>query len=212
MTGIKEESKHINKYSRKFKSQLPQKLLDFLFIGFCIHWFFQGILYMDRTERLFKLCIDVVFTLLFGLILSVWLPLQVSWPISFLLAHTINFIFNAQFWALMKVYGMVHLASEEFENYRDRITERIKAESSLMYAAVYGSYVRNELNQCSDLDIRLVRRLGFYHGLRACFFVLSERTRALLSGFPLDIYVLDSLEPLKRMRSDEKALVLHLSK
>jgi hypothetical protein len=40
--------------------------------------------------------------------------------------------------------------------------------------------------------VRFIRHPGVWNGLRACWFTLSERTRALFSGVALDAYVLDS--------------------
>jgi predicted nucleotidyltransferase len=74
---------------------------------------------------------------------------------------------------------------------------------------VYGSLTRGELRPTSDLDVRLIRRPGLVNGLRACWFVLRERTRAHLTGFPIDFLVLDSPRLLKRMRPDEPPLVIY---
>jgi hypothetical protein len=40
--------------------------------------------------------------------------------------------------------------------------------------------------------VRFIRYPGVWNGLRACWFTLGERTRALFSGLALDAYVLDS--------------------
>jgi len=78
----------------------------------------------------------------------------------------------------------------------------------MQYVAVYGSYVRGEWKPSSDLDVRLVRRAGFVSGLRACWFLLRERTRAFWMRFPLDIYVADGFASLERLRLDEAPLVI----
>jgi hypothetical protein len=49
---------------------------------------------------------------------------------------------------------------------------------------------------------------GLANGIRACWFALKERTRAFFSGYPLDVYVLDSERPLDKLRADESPIVL----
>jgi hypothetical protein len=204
----KKRIEHTNKYAEKFQSKIMQWLLHRFLVGIGVHWVFQGLLYMDLTERRFKLMLDVILTVVGGIILSRWLPWPLGGLIAFLIAHTLNFLFNAQLWVVLKHYGLVSHTYETFENYTRDIAKRINAEPSLMYAAVYGSRVRAAWRPSSDLDIRLVRGYGWKNGVRACSFVLIERTRAFWRGFPLDIYVLDSFVPLSRLRADEPPLVL----
>ena len=66
--------------------------------------------------------------------------------------------------------------------------------------------VRGEWKETSDLDMRLVRRPGVRNGLRACWFVMKERTRANMRRFPLDVFLLDDFSRLDRLRHDEQAL------
>ncbi|UCD41279.1 MAG: hypothetical protein JSV69_11970, partial [Chloroflexota bacterium] len=113
------------------------------------------------------------------------------------------FLFNGHLWATLRYYRMADLNYDKFENYHRELSKRLYSESSVVYAAVYGSLVRDEWGHQSDLDIRLVRSPGFMSCMRACIFVLLERTRALLSAFPLDIYVLDDFKGLHKLRDDE---------
>jgi len=169
---------------------------------------FQGLLYADPTERWFKLALDAVLTLAFWLIFAPWLSGPTAWIAAFLCAHTINFLFNAQLWVLLKHYGLVRNSYQDFEEYIRDFGTRVNAEKSMQYVAVYGSYVRGEWKPSSDLDVRLVRRAGFVNGLRACWFLLRERTRAFWMRFPLDIYVADGFASLERLRLDEAPLVI----
>jgi hypothetical protein len=179
-------------------------LLRHPIIALGVHWFFQGILYMESTERLFKIGVEVI---LIGVFLSLFLVggLSLIWAavVAVGVAHTLNFLFNGQIWVVLKHFGLVMHSREKFDEYLDQLSEKIRTESSIGYAAFYGSLVREEWSSTSDLDIRLVRKSGVINGLRACGFVLRERTRACLNKFPLDIYVLDSSERLAEMRADE---------
>ena len=170
-----------------------------------VHWVFQGMVHMDRTELLFKIGVEVT---LIGLALPLFVlaggfPFAWSAVIAFLVAHTLNFLFNGQVWVVLKHFGMVRHNWAEFQDYLCQLAGRIRAEHSLEYAATYGSLVRGEWHPTSDLDVRLVRRPGMVSGLRTCWFVLRERTRAFVSRFPLDMFVLDGPERLVEMRDDE---------
>jgi hypothetical protein len=163
---------------------------------------------MDPTERWFKIALDAGLTLLLGAMLLAVLPWFAAWPMAFLLAHTLNFLFNGHLWGVLKHYGFVSHSSADFDTYIGDIAHRLEAESSIERAAVCGSLMRGEWTKYSDLDIRLLRRSGFRNGLRACWFVLRERTRATSCRFPLDIYVMDSLGRFVEMHKDEQPMPL----
>ena len=158
---------------------------------------------MDSSERLFKIGLDLTLTILFGSILTS----HFSWPsalvIAFILSHTLNFLFNGHLWSSLRFFGVAFYDMNEFEKYKGNLSQRIYSENSFIYAATYGSVVREEWDPLSDLDIRLVRSPGVKNFLRACSFVCKERARAFINVFPLDIYVFDDMKSLNRMRADE---------
>jgi predicted nucleotidyltransferase len=167
------------------------------------HWFFQGMLYMDATERWFKLALDGLLTVLAAIPLRIWFRSDMAWLAAFILAHTLNFLFNGQLWGVLKHYGLVRLSRPVFESHLCQLSRRTRNEPSIRWAGVYGSLARGGWSPTSDLDVRLVRKPGVANALRACVFVLAERSRALLHRFPLDIYVLGDPGQLAAMRGDE---------
>jgi len=170
-----------------------------------VHWMFQSLLYMDTTERWFKIGIDIFLTILGGGILWLWIPGWYMWLAAFLLAHTINFLFNGQLWGVLKHYGLIVCEHEKFEQYVNGFAERARREPSIHQVLVIGSLSRQEWRTESDFDARIVRYPGFVNGIRACWFLVAERTRALVAIFPIDVYVLDSSDSLGRLRADEIA-------
>ncbi len=197
-----------NKYVEFLKYRPLKWLLRKPIAGILVHWTFQGLLYMDFTERSFKITTDIVLTLLLFLVLRVKFQEPYAMIIAFVLSHTSNFLFNGQLWVLLKHYGLVHNSSENFEQYLKAFTKRVNEEKSIAYAAVFGSRTRNKWRPTSDLDVRLIKHNGLYNGIKACIFVVKERTRALLSCFPLDIFILDSYEKLNSLPKDEIPLEL----
>lgn len=166
------------------------------------HWLFQGMLYMDATERWFKVGLDVLLTVLAAIPLRHWFHGRSAWAVALPLAHSLNFLFNGQVWGVLKHYGIGRLSRAGFHPYLCQLARRIGNEPSILWAGVYGSLIRGNWSPTSDLDIRLVRKPGLINALRACLFVLVERSRALIHRFPLDIYVLDDSRQLAAMRED----------
>lgn len=181
-----------NKYINLTRIRLFRSILKLPLAGISVHWIFQGMVYMDRTERLFKLAFDLVLTGWVGMLLRRWWPAEAAFVAGFFVAHTINFLLNAQLWVVLKHYGYINNSRERFDQYTRHLNARIQKQRTIAVTAVIGSEVRNGWQPASDLDVRLVRHPGFLNGLKASVFVLSERTRATFSRFPLDIYLLDS--------------------
>ena len=180
-----------------FKSPLPAMIS---------HWTFQGLPYMDWTERLFKLALDTVLTAGITVLLKTWTPWGVAAILAFPIAHSLNFFFNSHLWGVLKHYRRVNTSSEDFHKYVEGLSQRAKHETSIQHLFVYGSLARHEWSPSSDLDVRLVRRPGLINGLRACWFALCERSRALFAKFPLDMYVIDRNEHLCKLSSHEQAV------
>ena len=192
----------------KVEAKLIRRLLGRPPVALGSHWLIQSLLYMDRTERSFKVLLDIGLTIAGRFILGVQLSRKLSWTLAFMIAHTMNFLFNGHVWGVLKHYGRVSQTWDAFTTYVDSMVARVRSEPSLEYAAVYGSLGRDEWQPSSDLDMRLVRKTGWYNAARACLFALAERTRALFLVFPLDLYVLDSFASLDRMRMDETPVIL----
>lgn len=161
-------------------------------------WLFQGLVYMDRTEKVFKILLDILFLIPFSYVVLLFDLGIIGILISFLIAHTLNWVFNSQIFALIKQFNLIKTDYKSFNKYLERLKKKLKNEPSVVWAGVFGSLVRGELKETSDLDVRLVRKPGSKNGLRACFFVMKERTWALINRFPLDIYVLDDIKSIKR--------------
>lgn len=188
---------------------LLRPLLSSVVVAVAIHWLLQCLLEMDRTERLFKISFDLVLTAVFALLLHLWLPVVAALILGWAAAHTLNLVFNGQLMVVLKHFGRIQHSAAEFEQYLKGLRTRLAAEPSLRWAAAYGSLSRGELQATSDLDVRVIRFPGFHNGLRACLFVMQERSRALFERFPLDILLLDSPRLLSRLRPEEPPFMLY---
>jgi predicted nucleotidyltransferase len=183
-------------------------IFNFKAVVILTNWVFQGLLYADRTERAFKIILDITLTVV--LFFAIPLPNAIiRLEIAFLISHTFYWIFNGQLFALAKNFGVVHNEPQRIIDYANEIKERATKEKSIACVAVYGSLSREEIKSTSDLDVRIIRKTGFINGFNACMFGFRERNMALFNKFPLDLFVVDSPKHLLNMRSDEIPQLLY---
>lgn len=188
-------------------NKLYTKILDlrylprFLKIGIIIgiNWAFQSILYMDKTERNFKIVLDLIFFSGFFMIIKNYFPFPETILFSFITGHSCNWLFNGHLFGLLKTFEYGSIDPENFLAYVQDFKVRCSRQNSISEIWGFGSLARDELTNHSDFDVRIIRKKGMMNGIKSCFFVLFERTRALLSGFPLDIYLLDDSKKIGKM-------------
>ena len=201
---IKIDNKHYAKVEARWQQWIVSRKAGAL----AVHWLFQGILIMESTERIFKLALDFVLSIVFGLILSIWMSAIAAIILAVLFAHTLNFLFNGQIYGVLKTFGGIRHTRQAYSNEIRWLTAMIEKESSIEYGAAYGTLAREEWSPTSDLDVRIVRKTGLLNGIRACWFALIARSNALVHRFPLDLYVVDSYAALEIMMEKKSPVVL----
>lgn len=183
-------------------------IFRFKIVALTLNWVFQGLLYADKTEKAFKIALDLALTSLVFISITDF-SFIVRLLVAFLISHTFFWVFNGQLFALLKNFNLVHNTPQRIIDYAGEIKCRASKEASINCVAIYGSISRGEISSTSDLDMRIIRKPGMLNGMRACFFGFAERSRALLNMFPLDLYIIDSKEHLFRLRNDELPLILY---
>ncbi len=164
---------------------------------------------MNIYEIGLKVILDAAFTLIFTLLLSVWLPLTLATIfLSWAFAHTINWIFNGHIYVLLRYVHPVPQSREHFETFIQELGRRGHSYKSVDGIAIFGSYCRGCLHENSDLDVRILVRPGIVNGIQGALYCLLERMTAVLMKFPLDIYSCVGLEGLSQLRSDEIPVLL----
>ena len=172
------------------------------------NWVFQGLLYMDRTERSFKIALDVIGITTGTVILHFWQISLTSLLLVFCITHTLNWLFNCQLFALLKNLGLKTTHREEFTAIIDRMVQEARKEHGIERILMYGSSARGTATEKSDIDLRIVRYPGARNAIRSCQFALKFRVIAVLSKIPLDLYVFDGLESLRKMDPNETPQVV----
>lgn len=187
----------------KYPSYIKIPLLTFT------SWLFQSILYMDNTERSFKILLDILIFLPIFFVVNNHLNIILSIFLAIIIAHTINWVFNGQIFVLLKNLKLTNTSKESFIKYLDTFEKKVDKKKSIAAAAAFGSLSREKLNNKSDLDIRIIRNPGIINGFESCFFVMKERTLAFFNRFPLDIYILDDIQMIDKHIINEKPIPLY---
>ena len=177
----------------------------------CINWVFQGILGMDRAERVFKILFDLILTILASAALSLArLPLWLPVTLGFVTAHTINWLLNTHFWVMGRYLGITHNPPSKILTYIRFLAEVAQGRAFLLGVVVFGNMTRGGVvRPDSDIDVRYVREKGLANAVRANLFSLREKIRALFLKMPLDSYICDELSSLDRLRKEERPIILY---
>ena len=195
----------------EYSKENPTSKLKYLLI--LIGWTFQGILYADTTEKIYKIFCDIFLMCIFFIILFYLFgsSLIFLFLLAILFGHTMNWLINVGIWCSLRgkygidIPGVGVLNKDKFFS---EFISRIKKSPGILAVLVYGSYARGEDKFNSDVDIRVIRRPGFFYGFTTCLFGTTERTRALFNKVPLDLCVIDSVNHLKKMNEDEHPLLI----
>lgn len=175
-------------------------------------WFHQGFTYLDHTEMFWRVAWEFVpFSFVFSMLYwGVGLKLWVCVLVGFLVSHTLNWIFNFNFWTCIDfTFPSVHNPGNDATiDYLRRMQERIRKNDVITGCMIYGSMSRAVWHDKSDLDMRIIGKSGFWNGFKIYWAVFKERLIAVREKQPLDLYQADSVKFLKRMRTDEYPIFL----
>lgn len=177
------------------------------------NWLHQGFLYLDITERIFRIFMEIIPTLLLVYVLSSLLPRcekSVVVVSSLLLVHTLNWIFNDNWWACL-LFAFPNMKNPGEKNtclYLNSMASRLVKNDSISGAMIFGSISRRKWHDKSDIDVRFLRSPGIVNAFCSVFVLLRERCIAVYLRQPLDVYLADSVNFLMKMRKDEYPIFL----
>jgi hypothetical protein len=172
------------------------------------NWLCQGMVYMNRYERLHRLILEA------ALILIVfWIAVHLMGNfkaiiVAVLIAHTFFWIFNGHFYVLVRYLAERQNDPAQFIAYIEGINQRVQGKEFLLAAVAFGSLAKDKFSASSDFDVRFLRRQGWGNAIRAFNFCALERARAFLYAFPLDIYVFEVEELSHKIKADEPPVVM----
>jgi hypothetical protein len=162
---------------------------------------------MNGYERFVKLSLDAVFITI-ALIAYSQPPTPLLFATLFLIAHTLNWVFNGHIFVLMRYVRPFPKTPEHFDDFVARLERWGQRSSCVQGIAIYGSYCRGCLHANSDLDVRILVDRGFLQGLCGALFCVVARWHAFFLAFPLDIYCSVGGDGLEKLRDDEIPAVI----
>jgi hypothetical protein len=172
------------------------------------NWTIQGMRYMNKYERLYRIILEITMIATSSLLLVRILYKFLAIFISFLTIHTLFWIFNGNFYVLMRYVSKRQNDPVKFISYIKNMYERVNSKPFLLAVVAFGSLSKGGFSASSDFDVRFIRRKGFFNSMRAFTYCALERAMAFLNAFPLDIYVFDMDEIKYKIRSDEPPIVM----
>lgn len=201
--------KFITVLFKKHKKHLPKNLQgswlgELCRYGFMIllsAWILQGIRIMNWREAVLKLSLTIIPAFLLVL-------LGIPWWISFIIAHTMNFAFNGQLYAMYTHMGATKVTPQHFLETTEQFAQIFATKSYLNAAIAYGSLSRGCFKSTSDIDLRLIPQQSKLNWWKSVLFAFWLRIISFLKGYPLDLYVYDPAVVIKRMRTDELPVML----
>lgn len=181
----------------KYKDKsLLSKILSLKIVVFLSNIVFQGIRYMSFGEKIYKISITVIFTILVNLLVKNIL-------ISLIVGHLLNYILNGQFYVVFRYLSRNQTMSrEDLEQYIEVIEKLIKIFKPLD-VLVIGSFCRGKMSKTSDLDIRLYHKKDVISSLKAYLMATILRFLGLWMKFPIDIFCFSDLRFLDKISKDE---------
>jgi len=157
---------------------------------------FQGMRYMSFGERIYKLSITLIFSVIFHFFIS-------SFFLSLIIGHLINYVLNGQFYVVFRYLSSKRTMSyDDLINFIALINKLIKIFSP-KDILIIGSFARGKMSKSSDLDIRLFHDSSFFNSLSAYFMATLLRACGLIMKFPIDIFCFSDLKFLNKINKNE---------
>lgn len=170
-------------------------------------WIHQGFTYLDKTEMYCRIVWESALFLFTGIWLLRIAGLDIirAGVVSFFIVHTLNWIFNYNFWTCMTFTfpQIKNPGNAATIRYLEKLQKRMIKYNAVGGCMLYGSISRQKWHNKSDLDMRILRKPGLLNAIAGYLIVFSERVLAVFSMQPLDLYLADSTAFLLKMRTDE---------
>lgn len=157
---------------------------------------FQGVLYMSMGEKIYKLSITFIFSVVFYYMFN-------NLTISILSAHLLNYIINGQFYVVYRYFDPnANMKESDLFKYISFIERNITIFKPLDILII-GGVARGRVKSTSDLDVRIYHTNKMIDSIKAYIMATIFRFYGLVTGFPIDVFCFSNLKFLEKIRKDE---------
>jgi hypothetical protein len=172
-------------------------------------WMFQGYLDLSVNEKIYKIMFDLSFIVIAMAMVDFSF---ITILISFLIIHSINWVTNDHFMDNMYHLGLFKMNENKMKKSIMILSKIIAKQDMIIFAGIYGRPARGEpIRSASDIDLRIIIKPGFNRRFKACFLGHYIRSVASFKLIPVDLNIWNNLSDLKRMRKEEKPIILKLN-
>ncbi len=174
-----------------------------------IGWVLQALHSTDRSERLFRICVEIIVWLSLYIAVKYYAPdigAGLAVLVAFIIRHTIMWLLTGNFWVYMldSFLWVRNPGIEGVVRFTQVTRSVFTAVDCVDAILIYGSMCRRQLHGRSDLDLRVVRRTDSWKGLLALPLGFLVRAYSFFVYMPVDLEVVDSMAFVrKQMRADE---------
>ncbi len=181
-----------------------------------VGWVLQAIHSTDKSERRFRVLLEVILFIL-ALVIYAWFSESGVSPYGmamiFAAIHTLMWLLTGNFWVyLLDSFNFVkNRGVESAVDFALKASKWMAAVDGADLVLIYGSMCRAQFHSRSDLDLRVVRRTDSWKGILALPVGFLLRAYSFFIAMPVDLQVVDSTKFLsKQMREDEEPFVVYI--
>ncbi|MEM4166727.1 MAG: nucleotidyltransferase domain-containing protein [Candidatus Bilamarchaeaceae archaeon] len=124
---------------------------------------------------------------------------------AFFVAHSAFFIIDSHLWAVLRIHKW---PKAKYISYIRMIANDVNKSKHIRGAAIFGSFSKRNFNEFSDLDLALVPKEGAKNFIMTYFLGVRLKSKALFTGFPLDLSIITNLE-YKLKSTDKMPIILY---
>jgi len=181
--------------SSRIRSKILRRILLSTAGMMFTNWIFQGMRYMSFFEVCHRICFEIIVFILLFVLFNIILKSLYAFLFALIISHSIMWLINGHFFALIR---WRKIKPDRFICYINELYERLSDAYYLRGVAIFGGLCKGKYNIHSDVDLRVIKSDGFLNLIRACNYGFFERMRAFIHGFPLEVYVFDSVKELDK--------------
>jgi hypothetical protein len=172
-----------------------------------INWLFQGMLGMGRADLTGKIILEIIF---FGMaMIFVSGSFGFRAIIALLIAHTLNWVLNSNFWVIGRYIGITRTNPHYFAKYLKGLMRRLEGTSAIDATVVIGGVSREQgIKETSDVDMFFIRKRGLIKAIIAVMVTIKERIYAFFCKFPLHLELYETMTMMDKHRKDEVPYIL----
>ncbi len=187
-------------YSKKFKNPYIKALFTNKYVILLTNWLIQGSFIASSIENTIRISIDLA-AFIFSLMLTNNILVAI---VALLIAHTLNYLFNSNIAHTRRFFRKYPDIDERINRIIKYIKENIHLYKGVRRVIIFGSSIRKELGEYSDIDLRVVYREGIKNAINAYLFITRLRFFALKNNIPLDAFLSSEKNMFRDINVDER--------